>query len=481
MARRRFLLAYSAAWLAMACIFSVLIQASSPPMPVVVALIAGLNNAVPGALLGLGAWWLATRLAGRGWPIFFFVAVHLVLALAYTFLWTGVVVAALAVMAPDGLADFISSGGIGWQLMGGGLFYIVMAGIAHGRFVTVRNHELAAAAARSEALRIQAELQALRARLDPHFLFNTLHSIMALVRRDAAAGERALERLGDLLRRVLALNRERAEELPLADELDFVRDFLALEALRLGDRLTVIEDIDPDALDCLLPVLTLQPLVENAIRHAIAPRPEGGTVRLSARLEHDDLWVEVEDDGPGLLAVPMEHELAGTAVAGTVSDVVAAMTGGRAGRGPAPPQESKSEDAGRNQAREPEADDAGPAEFVEVGGVGAIRARGRAGLEVNLARGATSESGGDWGGDRLGADACAGRTAPGTHPGAAAGAMGSPDDGPGMGIRLVRERLEARHRSAARLELLAGRAGGVCARITLPARTTPIHASARTR
>lgn len=298
----RFLLIYGAAWSAMACVFAVLIQASSAPMSVFVALIAGVNNAIPGALLGLVAWRLATRLAISGWPTAAFVGVHLLLALAYTALWTGVVVAVLAALSPVGLADFLASGGLGWQLMGGGLFYIVVAGIAHGRFITVRNHELAAAAARSEALRVQAELQALRARLDPHFLFNTLHSIMALVRRDASAGERALERLGDLLRRVLALNRERAEELPLADELDFIRDFLALEALRLGDRLNLIEDIDPDALDCLVPVLTLQPLVENAIRHGIAVRPEGGTLRIAARLEQDMLWVEVEDDGPGLAA-----------------------------------------------------------------------------------------------------------------------------------------------------------------------------------
>lgn len=188
MQRRRFVLVYSAAWSVMACVFAVLIQASSSPMPAIVALIAGVNNAIPGALLGLVAWRLATPLATCRWPTAAFVGIHLLLALAYTALWTGVIVAVLAAVSPVGLADFLASGGLGWQLMGGGLFYIVVAGIAHGRFITMRNHELAAAAARSEALRIQAELQALRARLDPHFLFNTLHSIMALVRRDASAG-----------------------------------------------------------------------------------------------------------------------------------------------------------------------------------------------------------------------------------------------------------------------------------------------------
>jgi sensor histidine kinase YesM len=89
---------------------------------------------------------------------------------------------------------------------------------------------------------------------------------------------------------------------PLGDELAFVRDYLALERLRLGDRLRVTELVDDEALECALPALTLQPLVENAVKHAVAPRAEGGTLRILARVEPEEtLRLEVGDDGPGAL------------------------------------------------------------------------------------------------------------------------------------------------------------------------------------
>jgi LytS/YehU family sensor histidine kinase len=163
-----------------------------------------------------------------------------------------------------------------------------------------------------EAAAARAELHALRAQLDPHFLFNTLHSLTALARRDPAAVERGLETFGALLRYVLDANRRGGAELrgastrpadddvTLADELAFVRDYLALERLRLGDRLRVEESLDDDAHECLVPAFALQPLVENAIRHGIAPRASGGTLRLAATLDPPDtLVVEVADDGVG--------------------------------------------------------------------------------------------------------------------------------------------------------------------------------------
>jgi sensor histidine kinase YesM len=167
-------------------------------------------------------------------------------------------------------------------------------------------------AARSDALRARAELHALRAQLDPHFLFNTLHSLMALVRSDARAAEEAVERFGDLLRYVLDVNRDRRDEAPLAEEWAFVRSYLALEQLRLGARLRVIEHVDPDVLDAVVPTFALQPLVENAIHHAIAPHARGGTLTIEARAEGDDRMVmAVSDDGPG---TTREHALTATGV-----------------------------------------------------------------------------------------------------------------------------------------------------------------------
>jgi LytS/YehU family sensor histidine kinase len=146
---------------------------------------------------------------------------------------------------------------------------------------------------------VKAELQALRARLDPHFLFNTLHSIQALVRSDARSAEQALETFGALLRYVLETERDARDEVTLEDELAFIRSYLALERLRLGDRLRVVEDVQDDALECRILALTLQPLVENAVRHGIAPRARVGTLRLSARVDGDRLEVAVGDDGQG--------------------------------------------------------------------------------------------------------------------------------------------------------------------------------------
>jgi LytS/YehU family sensor histidine kinase len=148
-------------------------------------------------------------------------------------------------------------------------------------------------------LRIDAELRALRAQLNPHFLFNTLHSITALVRLDPSDGERALEQFATLLRYVLDVNRNRGEEVPLEEELGFVRTYLALEQLRLGHRLKLVEDIDSDTLECLVLGFSLQPLVENAIRYGIAPRAGEGTLRISADIVGEQLVLEVADDGAG--------------------------------------------------------------------------------------------------------------------------------------------------------------------------------------
>jgi LytS/YehU family sensor histidine kinase len=108
-----------------------------------------------------------------------------------------------------------------------------------------------------------------------------------------------------MLRYVLDINRAAQEDVALGDELEFVRNFLALEQLRLGDRLRVVEDIHPDTLDCVIPSLTLQPLVENAVKYAVASRVQGGKITISSSLHESSLVLEVSDDGPGV-AAPVE-------------------------------------------------------------------------------------------------------------------------------------------------------------------------------
>ena len=155
-----------------------------------------------------------------------------------------------------------------------------------------------ARATRAESLRTRAELETLRAQLNPHFLFNTLHSLMALVRHDPLAAEDALERLASLLRHTLMTMKD-AEDVALSDELDFVENYLALEHLRLGERLRFEKNIQPESLGCYLPPFTLQPLIENSIRHAIAIQPRGGFLQIKTERRNGILRLEVLDDGPG--------------------------------------------------------------------------------------------------------------------------------------------------------------------------------------
>ncbi|HEY7911543.1 MAG TPA: sensor histidine kinase [Blastocatellia bacterium] len=144
----------------------------------------------------------------------------------------------------------------------------------------------------------QAQLQALKMQLQPHFLFNTLNSISALLEEDVEAADEMIARLGDFLR--MTLENSGAEEVTLQEELEFLRCYLEIESVRFNDRLTVNMDIEPEALDARVPNLILQPIVENAIRHAVASRAGAGRIEIRARRESNKLSLSVRDDGPGL-------------------------------------------------------------------------------------------------------------------------------------------------------------------------------------
>jgi signal transduction histidine kinase len=166
---------------------------------------------------------------------------------------------------------------------------------ARGFYVDLRAKEAAEAHTRAELAR--AELRALRAQIHPHFLFNTLNTIAALIPTEPEVAEEVTTRLAEVFRFVLQ-NSER-ELIPLAEELEFVRAYLDIERVRLGDRLRVVEDIDTASLTVPVPGLLLQPLVENAVRHGIGPRPDGGTVLIASALANGTLRLSVADDGVG--------------------------------------------------------------------------------------------------------------------------------------------------------------------------------------
>jgi two-component system, LytTR family, sensor kinase len=149
-----------------------------------------------------------------------------------------------------------------------------------------------------EAQLAHSQLQALKMQLQPHFLFNTLHSISALVYKDAEAAEKMIARLGDFLR--LTLENAGTQEVSLQQELEFLKCYLDIERIRFRDRLTVRFKIEPQALDARLPNLILQPIVENAIKHGIAPRTSAGQIEIEAIRHNGFLQVQVTDNGPGL-------------------------------------------------------------------------------------------------------------------------------------------------------------------------------------
>jgi two-component system LytT family sensor kinase len=170
-----------------------------------------------------------------------------------------------------------------------------------------RYREAQVAQAQLEARLVEAQLDALKHQLHPHFLFNTINSIAVLMRKgESAAAIRMLGGMSDLLRR--SLTTMRVELVSLAEELDFIQRFLDIETTRFPDRLRVVLDIAPEAMRGSIPCMLLQPIVENAIEHGIAPRIDGGTITIEARAVGDKLRVIVRDDGVGLEPATPRHE-----------------------------------------------------------------------------------------------------------------------------------------------------------------------------
>ena len=168
--------------------------------------------------------------------------------------------------------------------------YITLDYASHLKEREVRTAEL-------ERLVSEARLDVLRAKLHPHFLFNTLNTISAHVEREPRTARRLLEQLGELLR--LSLTHAEDQEIPLTQEVAFIERYLDLQKAR-DDRLEAVVHVESDVLDALVPTFILQPLVENAIRHGTATRLEQGLVEVSAWRTNGQLHLRVKDDGPGL-------------------------------------------------------------------------------------------------------------------------------------------------------------------------------------
>jgi two-component system, LytTR family, sensor kinase len=245
-----------------------------------------------------GIFWLVRRFPLERGRVLPGLAVHAVGAVVMSLARTGVWVLLGQHVSWIGERDFkVQFWGTSTQNFS---IYGFLVGIAHLGLYSRRYREREQAAERLARGLTEARLQALKMQLQPHFLFNTLNAISALIPDDAKPARRMLARLGDLLR--FTLEHEETQEVTLREELAFLEPYLEIEQARLEDRLTVVMKISPETLEARVPHLILQPLVENAIRHGIAARIEPGRVEISATRAPNDgaLHLEVRDDGRGV-------------------------------------------------------------------------------------------------------------------------------------------------------------------------------------
>ena len=180
------------------------------------------------------------------------------------------------------------------------LTYWAVLGVGYSReyYRKFRDREMRAAQLQIQLT--QTQLHALKMQLHPHFLFNTFNTISSLMHRSVDEADRMLALLGDLLR--YSLQNVGVQEVPLSEELEFLKKYLEIERSRFGDRLRVTFNVDPSVLNQKVPNLILQPLVENAIRYAVAPRANGGSIEVSVLRRERSLQITIIDDGPGLPA-----------------------------------------------------------------------------------------------------------------------------------------------------------------------------------
>jgi signal transduction histidine kinase len=263
------------------------------------AVLSGLVSTGTAAVLALPVWRFTGRLQ---WPDRIapgFVLAHLAAGFPYALAWTVAGYAVFAVEMQASIIELIRNSGIfGWRLLMGYWLYAIVAGVSYAVRTRHRLREQERVAARAEALALKARLATLRGQLNPHFLFNALNSVTTLIRHDPARAEEAVGRLADLLR--YSLDEGTQTAVSMEDEWQFTRGYLEMQQLRFGDRLRFQMDATPGALACSVPPFVLQPLVENAVEHAVSPRTEGGTVHISADLTATQLVLTIEDDGPGI-------------------------------------------------------------------------------------------------------------------------------------------------------------------------------------
>lgn len=299
-ARRAAFAAYVVAWIPVtAVLWAVLYVSSAGRMPPGAALGGAAATVIVPMIAGVMLWRAIPKLPSPDASPFRFAAAHALCAVLFVAVWTAWEGAQIAIGRSNGSTDIPLRMAVTWQAFIGLVTYVLLAVAAHAVRQWLTARDLRVAAERAERLRAQAELASLRAHVNPHFLFNTLHSIATLVRTDAALAERAIEELSSVFSYILRLDRDEVDVVTLEEEWEFTQRYLWLEQLRMGERLSVEASLTEDAVACAVPPFTLQPLVENAIRHGLSPKPTGGRLTVRAEESAGRIRLAVADDGIG--------------------------------------------------------------------------------------------------------------------------------------------------------------------------------------
>jgi LytS/YehU family sensor histidine kinase len=238
------------------------------------------------------------------WPVQ--ALVHVTGALSYSVVHTAAMLATRALVMPAGGRGTMATASwwryaqkeylmqLDWLFM----TYLFLVGLAHALAYRRESEARALDTAHLETRLVEAQLQALQRQLHPHFLFNTLNTISGLMHTNVKAADQMIDRLGDLLR--MTLKTSGTQEVPLKQELDVLQKYLEIEQTRFGERLTISMDIRAETLDALVPNLLLQPLVENAVHHGIAPNARPGWIAVNAARSGEQLTIQICDSGNGL-------------------------------------------------------------------------------------------------------------------------------------------------------------------------------------
>ena len=283
------MLLYLAGWLPILALLDALLWSSGSA--------SGTRNAMRNAAMLAPACTLFAFVCLSPWPICRVRPLRIASLAMLTLTWTAAAVAAsgLFTAAIWAMARLMNQPFVqpGLLFATGILLYLLSAGLHYTALAAEASRDAELQAAQAQTLARDAELHALRMQVNPHFLFNSLHSIAALATQDGPRAREMCIRLSDFLRSSLGLG-ERAS-VPLNEELALTRSYLEVEQVRFGARLQFSEDIQESCRDCAVPVLLIQPLIENAVKHGVAGMLEGGAIRLSVERVDGDVRLTVEN------------------------------------------------------------------------------------------------------------------------------------------------------------------------------------------